>query len=236
MQILREIAADISLEKDKWNVKVSRFLPDQGVFDGQLQVTANRELKNLEVKAKANEIRLAPSVVRLMTAGGKIGALSGDMNLKFQDGQMNYAKGVFLSEAADVEGVSFEKARFNLDYHGNEFQSQAQIQKMGIVVGSPAFQILKDLIEPDWMSDNSLQMKNLSTHFHATSFKALGWKNFSAQLEKGGRLSSDGEWNAEGVLSGQVQALGGKVSHKWMLSGKRDNPEFTPVDLTRKKK
>lgn len=236
MQVLREIAADLSLEKDKWNVKVSRFLLDQGVFDGQLQVAANREFKNLEVKAKANEIRLSPNVVRLMTAGGTIGTLSGDLNLKFQDGKMNFAKGVLNSENADVEGVAFEKARFNLDYHGADFQSQAQIQKMAIKVGSPAFQILKDLIEPDWMSESSLQMRNLSTHFHAESFKALGWKNFSAQLEKGGRLSSEGEWNTNGALSGQVQVHGSKTPHKWILGGKRDNPEFIPVDLTKKKK
>lgn len=236
MQVLREIAADVSLDRDHWNVKVSRFVPDQGVFDGQLQLAANRDFQTVEVKAKANEIRLSPNVVRLMTAGGQVGAISGDLSMKFQEGKMSHVKGVLNSESADVEGVAFEKARFNVDYSGGEIQSQAQIQKMAISVGSPAFQILKNLIEPDWMSEGKLQMKSLASQFHAQSFKVLGWKNFSAQLEKGGRLSSEGEWDADGVLSGQVQSQVGKASHKWLLSGKRDNPVFTPVDLTKKKK
>jgi len=236
MQILREIAADVSLDKDRWQVQVSRFVPDQGVFDGQLQIQAQRDFKTLEVKAKANELRLSPNVVRLMTAGGQVGALSGDMNMKFLNGEMSHIKGVLASESADVEGVAFEKARFNIDFVNKEIQTQAQMQKLSIAVGSPAFQILKDLVDADWMSDSHLQMKNLSSQFHAKSFKELGWKNFSAQLERGGRLTSEGEWNVNGILSGQIQSQVGKVTHKWLLSGKRDDPEFTPVDLTKKKK
>lgn len=236
VQVLREIAADLTLDKDHWRVQVSRFVPDQGVFDGQLMVNAQRDLKSLEVKAKANQIRLAPNVVRLMTAGGQVGALSGDMTMKFQDGQMNHIKGILMSESADVEGVAFEKARFNIDFAGGEIQSQAQMQKLSVAVGSPAFQILKDIVEPEWMSDNKLRMKNLSSHFHAKSFSVLGWDHFVAQLEKGGRLTSEGQWNAEGVLSGQVQSQVGKNNHKWQISGKRDDPEFTLVDLTKKKK
>jgi len=233
MQVLREIDTELLLDKEKLNLKMSRFLLDQGVFDGQLQVSANGELKNVEVKAKANEIRLSPNVIRLMTAGGKIGPLSGDAHLKFHDSKVNYVKGTLSAESADVEGVSLEKARFGLDYHSGEFQSQAQIQKMGIAVGSPSFQILKDLIDPEWMSDGNLRMKNLSTHFHASSFKELGWNGFSAQLEKGGRLSSEGAWNTDGELSGQVQVQGGKTAQKWILSGRRDTPEFTALDAVK---
>lgn len=236
VQILREIAADLTLDKDRWHAQVSRFVPDQGVFDGQLQLTASRDLKAFEVKAKATELRLAPAVVRLMTAGGKFGAFSGDMDMKFQDGQLNHVKGSLLSDSMDVEGVAMEKARFNIDFAGGEIQSQAQVQKMSVAVGSPAFQILKEIVESDWMSDDKLQMKNLTSQFHAKSFKVLGWKNFSAVLEKGGRLTSEGAWDENGFLSGQVQAQAGKVNRKWLLGGKRDEPLFTPIELGKKKK
>jgi hypothetical protein len=236
IQVLKEIVADLSLDKNRWQIEVSRLLPDQGVFDGKLQVNADRDLKLLEIKVKANEIRLSPNVVRLMTAGGQMGALSGDMAMRFRDGQVDHIKGVLNSEFLDVEGVNTEKARFNVGFVDGEIQTQAQIQKLAVTTGTPAFQILKSLIEPDWMAGNRLQLKNISSQFHTKSFKVLSWKNLSAQLEKGGRLTSDGEWNAEGELSGQLQAQAGKVNHKWSLGGKRDEPLFTPVDSMKKKK
>jgi hypothetical protein len=237
VQVLKEIAAQMSLEKDHWQIKVSRFVPDQGAFDGQVQIHADRDLKSLEIKAKATEIRLAPNVVRLMTAGGQMGALNGDMTMRFHDGRVDYVKGVLNSESLDVEGVRTEKARLNVDFVGGEVQTQAQIQRLAVTAGSPAFQTLKNLIELDWMTENRLQLKNLSAQFHSKSFKVLSWKNFSAQLEKGGRLTSEGEWNAEGELSGQVQAQAvGKINHKWSLGGQRDEPLFTPVDSIKKQK
>ncbi|WP_413291317.1 hypothetical protein [Bdellovibrio sp. HCB337] len=236
LQALSEIATNMKLEKDRWNIQISRFVPEQGTFDGALQVMADKEFKNLEVKAKANEIRLAPNVVRLMTGGGEFGAFSGDLAMKFAEGQMSYIRGHLNSESFNIEGVEVSKAKLNIDYSGGEAHAQTQVQKMAVNVGSPAFQILKDLIEPDWMIDNRLQMKSLNAQFNAKSFKILNWKNFSAQLDKGGRLLSDGEWNENGILSGQVQAQAGKVNHKWLISGQRDEPIFTLVDAAKKKK
>ncbi len=235
-QVLKEIATNISLNKNRWQVQATQFIPDRGVFDGQVRVNADRDFKFLEIKTKAHEIRLSPNVIRLMTAGGKMGALSGDMTMRFHDGQTDYVKGVLNSESLDVEGVSTENASFNVDFVGGEIQSQAKIQKMAITVGSPAFQILKSLIEPEWMIENRLQMKNINAQFLAKSFKVLRWRNFSSQLEKGGRLSSDGEWNAEGELGGQIRAQTEKINHKWILSGKRDEPNFTLISPIRKKK
>ncbi|HEY8272312.1 MAG TPA: hypothetical protein VIG33_15580 [Pseudobdellovibrionaceae bacterium] len=235
VQVLKEVSAEISLDKSRWQIQVSHLVPDQGVFDGQLAVNADRDLKSLEVKARANEIRLAPNVIRLMTAGGQMGAFNGDMTLRFQEGQVNYIKGILNSESLDVEGVSTEKMRFNVDFADGEIQTQAQAQKMAIAVGSPAFQTLKSLIEPEWMIENRLPMKNISSQLHFKNFKVLNWKNFSAQLEKGGRFVSEGQWNAEGELSGKLQTQVGKINHKWGLGGKRDEPIFTSVDLIKKK-
>ncbi|MGZ3795021.1 MAG: hypothetical protein ACXVB1_01570 [Pseudobdellovibrionaceae bacterium] len=235
-QVLKEVAAEISLDKNRWQIQASRLVPDQGVFDGQLSVNADRDLKSFEIKAKANAIRLAPNVIRLMTAGGEIGVLSGDMAMKLQDGQVNHVKGILNSDLLNIEGVSAEKARLNVDFIDGEIQTQAQVQKMAIAVGSPAFQTFKSLIEPEWMSEDRLPMKNITSVFYSKSFKVLSWKNFSAQLEKGGRVSSEGQWNAAGEISGKLQAQVGKINRKWHLGGKRDEPLFTSLDSTKKKK
>lgn len=236
VQALSEIATAMKLEKDRWQIQVSRFVPEQGVFDGQLVVNADKDFKSMEVKAKADEIRLSPSVVRLMTAGGAFGPLSGDLLMKFDEGHLHHVKGHLAAGALSVEGVDVANAKLNIDYVGGEVQTQAQIQKMAVSVGSPAFQVLKELVEPEWMSDNRLAMKNLTAQFQAKSFQILSWKNVSAQLERGGRMTSEGGWNDEGFLSGQVQAQGGKGTHKWLIGGKRDEPIFARVDTAKKKK
>jgi len=236
MQTLREIAGDMKLEKDRWTIAISRFTPDQGAFDGQMQLLADRDFKNLEIKAKAQELRMAPNVVKLMTTGGQIGAFSGDMDMKFQEGRLNSIKGILNSENINVEGVELAKAKMNFDYVKGEVVTQVQAQKLSMRVGSPAFQLLKDLVEPEWMSDDHLAMKNLSAQFRSDNLKALAWRNFQAQLEKGGRISSEGAWDEEGFLAGQIQAQTGKSNHKWLVAGKRDVPTFTLADNTKKKK
>lgn len=236
VQALDEIATRMKLEKDRWQIQVSQFQPNQGVFDGQVLLNADKDFKSLEVKAKMNEVRLSPAVVRLMTTGGQVGPLSGEMNFKFERGHMNYVKGLLMAESLDVEGVALSKARFNVDYGSGEVQTYTQIQKLSVVGGSSSFKIIKDLTDPEWMNDNQLKLKNLNAYFHAKSFKELRWKGLSAQLEQGGRITSEGDWDPEGFLSGMIQAQTVKGSQKWLISGKRDEPIFTGVDLARKKK
>jgi hypothetical protein len=235
IQTLNEIATHLKLDNNRWQMQLANTGTKPGVFNGQMQLSADRDLKTLELKAKAQEIRLSPSVVRLMTAGGQVGPLSGDFALKFNNGQMNFVKGTLNSEYVNVEGVEWSKAKFNFDNAGEEVRTQTQIQKMSITVGSPAFQIMKELIEPEWMNENRLQMKNLSAQFNAKSFKTVHWRSFVAQLEKGGRMTSDGEWNEAGILTGQVQTQAGKGNRKWSISGQRDEPVLTALDAAKKK-
>jgi hypothetical protein len=235
IQVLNEIATTLKLDNNRWQMQLSKSGTQPGVFDGQMQLTADRDLKSVELKGKANEIRLSPNVVRLMTAGGQFGPLSGEFNLKFNNGQMNSVKGNINSEYVNVEGVEWTKAKFNFDNAGEDVRMQTQMQKMSVAVGSPAFQIMKENIEPEWMNENRLQMKNLSAQFNAKSFKTVHWKSFVAQLEKGGRITSDGEWNEAGILTGQVQTQAAKSNRKWSISGQRDEPILTSLDATKKK-
>lgn len=237
LQTLREFSTEMSLDKAGWHMKASRFVPDRGgVLEGQLQVNAPLDGSYFDFKGKATEIRLSSGVAKLMTAGGQLGAFSGELGMRVQDGQVRQLRGQLNSDLMEIEGVGVERLRMSFDTQGEQVRSQAQVQKLEIKVGSPAFQVLKDLIDPAWMSGDSLKMKNLISQFEGANFQAVEWKSFSAQLEKGGRLQSDGSWDSVGKLSGQVQVLGGKAAQHWDLGGFRDEPRFTPGEGGRKKK
>ncbi|MBK9322295.1 MAG: hypothetical protein IPM97_04970 [Bdellovibrionaceae bacterium] len=236
VQRLKEVAGEMILKKDRWVLDVSRFTPEMGAFDGNISLQTDRDFKILDVKAKSKHFTLSPAVVKLMTSGGRVGPFSGDVQLKLQDGKMNLLKGYLASESGDIEGVEFEKLKFQFDYLSDEVVSQTQIQKLAIKVGSPGFKVIKELIEPVWMRDGYLLLKNVSSQLRSRDLKTLTWKGFHAQTEvPNGRVSSDGAWNSEGYLSGQIITSFGKESHKWLLGGVRDAPLFSLQDGERKK-
>lgn len=238
VQTLKEFQGHFQLDHGKWTALISQVQPDQGVFDGQLQAEADSELKNIDLKAKASEVRFAPSVIKLMTAGGSLGPLAAEVHTKLEDGKMSLLKGTLSADSADVEGVSFTKLKMNFDANkGSDLVTQAQVQRLQIQVHSPSFEILKDLIEPEWMIDNHLDIKNFSAQFRGGDNKSFNWKNVTAQFAaaNGGRLNSDGGWNDDGLLSGQVTFQSSKGAKHWLLGGQRDEPVFTLADTTRRK-
>ena len=226
LQTLKEIAGTMTLHKNRWSLKVARFFPDQGSFDGELELQADRDFKNIEIKAKAKELKLSPEVVRLMTAGGDFGAFDGNLQFKFKDGLMSSIKGALNSDNINVEGVQLQKSKLILDTLNGEIITQVLAQRLKVKVGSPAFQTFKDLISAEWMSDDALAMTGLSAQLNFKD-KAFTWKNFQAGTGRGGRISSDGAWDQEGYLSGLVTAKTSKSQSKWIVGGKRDLPVFT---------
>jgi hypothetical protein len=145
-------------------------------------------------------------------------------------------KGTLTSEGANVEGVTLAKSRWQLDSVKEDIIADGQIQQATLSVGSPSFRVLKEVIEPEWMNDGQLEIRNLNTQLQFNKLKRLAWKNLSAQLLKNVRVSSDGGWDENGMLGGQLQWSNGKASKRWSLGGQRDHPEFALNESAKKKK
>ncbi len=236
VQRLKEVSGQMTLKNDRWVVDVSRFIPEQGTFDGGVFLQADRDLKSFAVKVKAKQFSFSPAVVKLMTSGGRLGPFQGDIQLKYVEGKLNNLKGVLTSDSGDIDGVQFDKLKLQLDYLSGEITSQMQIQKLAVRVGSSGFKVIKELIEPEWMREGVLGLKNISTQLRTKDLKFLAWKGLQAQLEvTGGKISSDGEWNSEGTLSGQILTHSVKEPRKWLLGGIRDAPIFSLQETARKK-
>jgi hypothetical protein len=236
LQTLNEISTDLRYGKNRWNLSAANAVVDQGVLDGSLQVSADRDLRNLEIDGKIAQLKLSPNIIRLMTAGGRIGALSGELHMKVREGQPNTLKGAIATEEVAVEGVELSRSRWQIDTVKNEVVLNGQLQRMAVSAGSPSFQVLKNIIEPDWMNDGKLEVKTISTQLQFQTLKTLAWKNLSAQLDKGVRITSEGQWDLQGNLSGQIQATSSKASQRWILGGRRDEPLFAMAETARKRK
>lgn len=228
IQTLKEVALAANLKGDRWNLTASKVVLDQNPIDGNLQVVADRDWRTFDMTAHVAALHLSPNVVRLMTAGGRVGSLGAELHGKWRAGQWNEWKGLLTADDIAVEGVAAEKSRVQLDSNDGLIVAQAQVQGVTVATGSPTFQTLKDVIEPAWMKDGKLALKTLNSQIQFHTFKNLAWKNLRAQMSEGGQLASDGHWDEVGVLSGQVQTVAGKVQRHWTVSGRRDHPVFTP--------
>src|SRR5690606_20078545 len=113
---------------------------------------------------------------------------------------MSFIKGLLNAEVIDVEGVRLEKTRMSLDTLKKDIMARVQVQKLAMKTASPAFLILKDLIQPTWMSEDEWTLKNLSGQFRLHELQSLSWRALQAQVDAAGKIASEGEWNEEGFL------------------------------------
>lgn len=236
VQTLTEVSTDLRLVKNRWNLNASKAVVDQGMLDGVLQMNADRDLRNVDVETKIKELRLAPSVIRLMSAGGKVGPISADLRARLRESQPANVKGTIATADLLIEGVSLDRSKWQVDTVRNEVIANGQMQDLEIAATSPAFAVLKDIIDPAWVQENALEIRSLNSQLQFQSAKHLAWKNLTANLNGGVKVTSEGQWDALGILSGQVTAISGKNVQSWVLGGRRDAPLFALTETSKKRK
>ncbi|KHD89663.1 MAG: hypothetical protein OM95_02720 [Bdellovibrio sp. ArHS] len=226
-QVIENMVGDITLDGDLWNFQVKRVEPRGGVFIGDIKVKADRDFRQVEIKAGVDEISFAAPVQNLMTNGGDIGLISIDGDIRLKEGQLDYLKGLVRVEAMNVEGMQFNKTKASLDWARGEVLLNAQVRSLKMNDASAGAPIFKQVTEASWWNQNSLNMSSLTGQFQFKNLKNLEWKNFQAQVGKNGRLLTDGSWDEQGRLKGQVHTRDGKNHRRWVIEGTREAPAFS---------
>jgi len=232
LQTIERMVGDIQLHGDNWNFNVKRVEPRGGTFIGDVKMKADRDFRDVDIKARIEEISLSPAVQKLMTNDGEIGLVSLDADIKLTRGQMSYMKGLARVDSMDVEGLNFTKTKTAIDWAQGEVILNTQIQSLQVDADSPGAEILKQVTDPSWWAaDKSLTLTGLSGQFQSRALQALAWKNFQGSAGKSGRLLTDGSWDEQGRLKGSVLLREGKTHQKWTIEGNRENPVFVKESL-----
>lgn len=224
LQIIDSLVGDVALKNDTWSFNIHRVEPRGGVFIGEVQMTADRDFKDVRVKANVNELSLDPAVQKLMTNGGEIGNMSLESDLRLQQGQLSYLKGLVRIDPMNIEGMAFGKSRFQLDWKDQEMLLRTQLSSLDISEISPAASVLKAVTLPRWWTEGGLKLSALDGEFRVKSAQNITWNKFQAQIGKTGRLITDGGWVPSGDLHGHVLNRDGKENKKWQITGTRENP------------
>lgn len=226
LQGIRAMTGDIALKDNTWSFDVRRVEPVGGVFLGRVNLKADRDFKEVMMKADVREISFGNNVQRLMTNGGQVGPMSLEADIKLTDGELRYLKGLALLDSMNLEGMSFGKTRSTFDWKDKELQLRTQVASLEVSESSPAASVLKTVSYPNWWSDKNIKLSAVDGEFRIKSLQNSEWRKFQAQVGKNGRLTSDGGWNTSGELHGHVLAKEARESQRWQISGTRETPLF----------
>jgi hypothetical protein len=225
-QVIERMLGEIALSGDKWLIAVNRVEPRGGNFIGDVKLEADRDFKNLEVKAHVDELAFTPTVQNLMTQGGEVGAVSLDGEVRIKNGILDKAKGLLRVQNMKVEGVEFEKTKAQFEGQQGILSLNTQVQKMSFDDTSPTAALMKQVIPDKYWAKGSFDAQDLNGKFVLQDGKTLSWKGFHAKFDKNAQVSVDGSWDQDGVLKGGVQVREGNQNRKWVIEGNRDEPRL----------
>lgn len=225
-QVIERMLGEIALSGDKWLIAVNRVEPKGGNFIGDVKVEADRDFKNLEIKAHVDELAFTPVVQNLMTQGGEVGSVSLDGEVRIKNGTLDKAKGLFRVQNMKVEGVSFEKTKTQFEGQQGSLSLSTQVQKISFEETSPTAGLLKQIIPDKYWTKGSFDAQDFNGKFILQDGKSLSWKGFHAKFDKNAQVSADGSWDHDGVLKGSVQVREGSQNRKWIVEGNRDEPRL----------
>ena len=222
LQVIQKIRAEAKLEKNRWDLDLSHIEPEQGIFAGSLHINADPKWKEMDLRLRLDEGLLSPVVQKLMTQEGKIGAISSQLDFSVSAGRLTRLKGHVKAKDMDIEGVRLSAARAQMDFVKNEILIGLQGDTLDVEPASTAMKTVGFLREDP---NAALEFRNFSGQFRTLDFRTLSWKNFAGRVGED-RVSTDGGWDEQGRLQGQIH-LRGKTSHAWEIRGTREAPEIS---------
>lgn len=223
IQRIRNIRTDAGWDRRQWKLDLSHIEPEQGVFNGTLQMSADSKWKDMDLRLRLDEAILAPSVQKLMTQDGEIGAIASQLDFSVLDGRLAKLKGNVKAKNLNIEGVALTAPRAQLDFAKGEIAVSLQGDALKVSSKANAARGVVGFLQNEASAPADLLFTNFAGQFRTLNFRTLIWKNASARYD-GGRLSTEGGWDDQGRLQGSVQLKDGHSSRQWQIGGTREVP------------
>lgn len=229
IQTLSLVSGELALQNSRWKVSVDRVKPADGLFDGKIQISADRDFKEMDVTAKIDELSLSPDVQTLMTDGGSFGAMTGNLKARIVKAEVSELKGLLRWEQLLINGIHFNRPRVQISTQGSETVLDVAATEMDFatqksLVGDLFAPILGDLAP----ADERMALKAPSGQIRTERLRRLKWSGFQAVIA-GGTVRSQGGWSEKAELSGEIKVSGKKKS-TWVVAGDRNSPVLRKKD------
>ncbi len=226
LQRINQVSLDTNLKRKRWSLKLNRFEVEQGKFNGDIALTADRDFQKIDVKVKLDELLLSPKVQNLVTRGGYINSFNGNLNFSWENASLNKIVGHVRSEEAVINSIKFEDLNFNFE-QGKDypFVMKTKFQNIIIPEGTVKDMFLRQAINANWIVNGNLNLNKITGQMGFKADKSSEWRGFNASLTGGNeKIFTEGKWNAEGVLTGAFQIKSTQSGLKYNIRGTRDEP------------
>lgn len=215
------IVASFKLLKGFWNIQLHKVRPVEGVFDGKIQLKADQGWKDIQVQTRIDELTLSPKVQTLMTAGGGVGSLYGDLQLELLAGELKNMKGNLKFTDLSLEGITLSRPSMLINTEKEGISVLLAAKEMQLQMDSPAAREIQVILPEEIKSLEKIQIRSPSISVLTDRLKTMEWTNLQAKFENY-RLSSSGGWDQEGRLHGKIQIQGQQQIKLWSIEGLRD--------------
>ncbi len=224
LQSISNMRTDAQFARNQWSIQFSKIEPTAGVFSGDIKLNASSNFSEAEVKIRADEVALNPSVQRLMTQNGDLGILGAHIDVKSKDGKLVDFKGNLKSNRMLIEGVEMIGSKIDFNMVDQSLSLGVQVANMNLAKNSAAMQIAGTVLSP-LVSSDKVSLSQMRGKVKTKEFKQLQWQNFSAQ-SNAHKIETNGAWDSEGALSGKVIVKAKKETLGWEIGGSRSEPKF----------
>jgi hypothetical protein len=225
VQALSLVSGELELRKDQWNIQIDRIKPVEGIFEGNVKIQADKNFKDMKLEARIAELGLSPKVQNLMTNGGSLGAMSGQLQAHLKSAQISQLKGHLKWDQLLVNGVRLQRPKAQIQTAGQGVEMKISAQELEILPHTLAASLFQPVLGQQLKNESeAFVLKSPSASIRTKKFQSLSWSQFQGQTTQGA-LRSSGEWNEKSELKGQLQLLGSK-KRMWEIMGTRSQPRF----------
>lgn len=226
------ISGELKMLQGNWDIQVDRVRPLEGLFEGKLSINADRDFRDVVLKADIQELSLAPQVQVLMSGGGTLGSLNGRLKAQFSKAKLSLLEAQLKWDQLILDGIRLLRPTLKVNTMNKLYSMEVSSQELEILSGNNFARKFLDPVVSRFMDPISItsQKKNAEVSFlsHAVfgrltteNFESLNWSQVRMSTSKG-VMTSQGRWTPRGELEGKI-ILGNRLD-SWKITGSRDKP------------
>jgi hypothetical protein len=223
MQVVSTMHLDVSEADNQYKGKITDLELKDGDFKGQIEATYLRAEASTQVHVQLDQIKLNPKVEKLMTNRGFLSPLQGKLSFLLKKGEKPHIQGLLKADSGQIEMINFEKFKWEINSNNDDELWKLSFQELKWSADTPSLETLQEIFR---VEGSVLEMKNFSVKGKRGE-NSFEWSDLQAQLQEPKiRINSQGAWDEDGKIKGNIQIKSDKEVRQLSLSGTRESPEW----------
>lgn len=246
-QSIALITGEAELKNQVWRLRLDRLHPSEGLFLGQADIKSDANFENIEARLVMEDLTLSPEVQKLMTAGGQLTSLAGNVSVKIKQGKLSEINGSVDAPEVVLAGTQFVRPKLYIrtvkpmiassaktlgskerDGTGVIINTKLVTRKIDFKASTPISDVAAKFLESNWWTQEHISIENVEAQIETDTSGKAQWKiaSWIMPLGKSVKFNSEGQWTPQGALDGVLILQNSKNSKKYKVSGHRDDPQF----------